>query len=73
LDPLKLRFASKLSNAEDTDEQERLQRNLLTVGALKSRLFAVIERLDKAPRGEDWGAWLDWPEDLAKYGVRDTY
>jgi CRISPR/Cas system-associated exonuclease Cas4 (RecB family) len=72
LGSLETAIVSKLGNAEDADEQERLQRNLLTVGALKNRVLALIERLDKAPHGQDWGAWLDWLDDLAKYGVRDT-
>ena len=72
LGSLEAALTSKMSATVDSDEQERLERSLLTVRALKSRVLELIERLDKAPDGEDWGQWLNWLADLAKSEVRDT-
>ena len=72
LGSLEAAVASKLGATADSDEEERLRRNFRTVGALKSRVLALIDRLDRAPHGEDWGAWLNWLEDLSKYGIRET-
>jgi ATP-dependent helicase/nuclease subunit B len=72
LGALETSLASKLSATSDSDEQEQLQRNYLTVGVLKKCVLAFIDRLDQAPHGGDWGAWLNWLGELASDGVRDT-
>jgi CRISPR/Cas system-associated exonuclease Cas4 (RecB family) len=62
----------KITPDTDPDDEERYQRHIATIEHLKNRVLLLIDLLDLAPGGEDWGAWLAWLEDLTAAGISDT-
>jgi ATP-dependent helicase/nuclease subunit B len=64
-------IAAKITPDTDPDDEERSRRHIATIEDLQARVLRIIDLLDRAPEGEDWGIWLAWLEELTAVGIRD--